>query len=37
VHGLDSATASRLPSGEELTLIQETIDPKGLRDKEVRS
>jgi acyl CoA:acetate/3-ketoacid CoA transferase beta subunit len=37
VHGLDSATASRLPSGDELKLIQEAIDPKGLRDKEVRS
>ncbi|MDT5335565.1 MAG: hypothetical protein QOD90_1070 [Mycobacterium sp.] len=36
VHGLDSATASRLPSGDELKLIQEAIDPKGLRDKEVK-
>jgi acyl CoA:acetate/3-ketoacid CoA transferase beta subunit len=37
VHGLESATTSRLPSGEELKLIQETIDPKSLRDKEVKA
>jgi acyl CoA:acetate/3-ketoacid CoA transferase beta subunit len=36
VHDLDSAETSRLPSGDELKLIQEVIDPKSLRDKEVR-
>jgi hypothetical protein len=36
VHGLGEAETSRLPSGEEQKLIQEVIDPKGLRDKEVR-
>ena len=35
VHGLDEAPQSRLPSGEELELIRR-IDPKGLRDKEVK-
>lgn len=36
VHGLDEAEPTRLPSGDELHLIQNVIDPKGLRDKEVR-
>lgn len=36
VHGLGDAEISRLPSAEEQKLIQEVIDPKGLRDKEVR-
>jgi acyl CoA:acetate/3-ketoacid CoA transferase beta subunit len=37
VHGLDEAQESRLPTDEELRLIREVIDPKALRDKEVRS
>ena len=37
VHELDSATESRLPTSDELTLIHEVIDPKSLRDKEVRA
>ena len=36
VHGLEEATKSRLPSGEEQRLIREVIDPKTLRDKEVK-
>jgi acyl CoA:acetate/3-ketoacid CoA transferase beta subunit len=36
VHGLDEATESRLPTGDELRLIREVIDPKALRDKEIR-
>ena len=36
VHGLDDADRTRLPSGDELDLIQNVIDPKILRDKEVR-
>ena len=36
VHGLAGAGPTRLPTGDELTLIQKVIDPKGLRDKEVR-
>jgi acyl CoA:acetate/3-ketoacid CoA transferase beta subunit len=36
VHGLDDAAATRLPSTDELQLIREMIDPKTLRDKEVR-
>ena len=36
VHGLDDADRTRLPSGEEQALIRERIDPKGLRDKEVK-
>ena len=36
VHGLDSADTTRHPSGEELKLISEVIDPKSLRDKEVK-
>ncbi len=35
VYGLDEAPSTRLPTGEELELIR-TIDPKGLRDKEVK-
>lgn len=34
--GLGDAQRTRLPSGEELTLIRERIDPKALRDKEVK-
>jgi acyl CoA:acetate/3-ketoacid CoA transferase beta subunit len=37
VHGLDEAGTSRLPSEDELRLIRTVIDPKALRDKEVRS
>lgn len=37
VHGLDSAPVSRLPTGDEQQLIREVIDPKSLRDKEVRT
>jgi acyl CoA:acetate/3-ketoacid CoA transferase beta subunit len=36
VHGLADADSTRLPDGDELELIQQVIDPKGLRDKEVR-
>jgi acyl CoA:acetate/3-ketoacid CoA transferase beta subunit len=36
VHGLGEAETSRLPSGKEQKLIQEVIDPKGLRDREVK-
>jgi hypothetical protein len=35
VYGLDEAGVTRLPTGEELELIRQ-IDPKSLRDKEVR-
>jgi hypothetical protein len=37
VHGLDDAGESRLPTEDELRLIREVIDPKALRDREVRS
>jgi acyl CoA:acetate/3-ketoacid CoA transferase beta subunit len=37
VHGLDGASESRLPTEDELRLIREVIDPKALRDREVRS
>jgi acyl CoA:acetate/3-ketoacid CoA transferase beta subunit len=37
VHGLDSAEQTRLPSAEEQRLIHKVIDPKSLRDKEVKS
>lgn len=33
---LDSAGVTRLPSDEELRLIREVIDPKGLREREVK-
>jgi acyl CoA:acetate/3-ketoacid CoA transferase beta subunit len=36
VHGLGSADTTRLPTGDEQRLIQEVIDPKSLRDKEVK-
>ena len=36
VHGLAEAEPTRLPTADELTLIQTVIDPKSLRDKEVR-
>ena len=37
VHGLAEAEPTRLPTADELTLIQTVIDPKSLRDKEVRA
>ncbi|MGW2182319.1 CoA-transferase subunit beta [Streptomyces sp. NPDC001732] len=33
----DSATRTRVPNDEELRLIREVIDPRGLRNREVRS
>ncbi len=36
VHGLDEAEKTRLATSDELKLIREVIDPKSLRDKEVR-
>ena len=36
VAGLGDAKQTRLPNAEELTLIRERIDPKALRDKEVK-
>ncbi|MBP2455923.1 cholesterol ring-cleaving hydrolase subunit IpdB [Mycolicibacterium lutetiense] len=37
VHGLEAAGETRLPTDEELTLLREVIDPKSLRDKEVKA
>jgi acyl CoA:acetate/3-ketoacid CoA transferase beta subunit len=37
VHGLDEAAETRLPTDDELRLIREFIDPKALRDREIRS
>jgi acyl CoA:acetate/3-ketoacid CoA transferase beta subunit len=36
VHDLDAADTTRLPTEYEQKLIREVIDPKSLRDKEVR-
>jgi acyl CoA:acetate/3-ketoacid CoA transferase beta subunit len=36
VHGLDSAAETRTPTDEELTLLREAIDPRSLRDREVK-
>jgi acyl CoA:acetate/3-ketoacid CoA transferase beta subunit len=36
VHGLDEAGETRLPTDDELRLIREVIDPKALRDREIR-
>jgi acyl CoA:acetate/3-ketoacid CoA transferase beta subunit len=36
IHGLDNADPSRLPTADELRLIREVIDPKSLRDNEVK-
>ena len=36
MHGLDQADTTRLPTGDEQKLIREVIDPKSLRDKEVK-
>jgi len=37
VYGLDEADETRTPSDDEVHLIREVIDPKSLRDTEVRS
>ena len=37
VHGLDGVDESRLPTDDELRLIRDVIDPKALRDREIRS
>ncbi|MCH9668123.1 MAG: CoA-transferase [Actinomycetia bacterium] len=37
VHGLDSASTSRLPSDDEQQLIRGVIDPNSLRDREVKA
>ena len=37
VHGLGEAETTRLPTAEEQRLLREVIDPKSLRDKEVRA
>ncbi|HEU4360984.1 MAG TPA: CoA-transferase [Mycobacterium sp.] len=37
VHGLSEADETRLPDDDELQLIRDVIDPKSLRDKEVRA
>ena len=37
VHGLQEAEETRLPTEDELRLIREVIDPKSLRDREIRS
>ena len=36
IHGLDDAETTRLATGAELEIIAK-IDPKGLRDKEVKA
>ncbi|OBJ78366.1 CoA-transferase [Mycobacterium gordonae] len=36
VHSLDEAVETRQPSDDELRLIREVIDPKALRDREIR-
>lgn len=36
IHGLDEAPLTRLATEDELTLIRERIDPKGLRDREIK-
>ncbi len=37
VHGLEGAEQTRTPTDGELQLIREVIDPKALRDREIRS
>ncbi|OBJ55941.1 cholesterol ring-cleaving hydrolase subunit IpdB [Mycobacterium sp. 1423905.2] len=37
LHGLDEAAETRQPTDDELRLIREVIDPKALRDREIRS
>ena len=36
IDSLDEAPASRPPTADELRLIREVIDPKALRDRELR-
>lgn len=36
ISGLDRAGETRLPTDDELRLIREVIDPKALRDREIR-
>ncbi|NED60119.1 CoA-transferase, partial [Streptomyces sp. SID10244] len=36
IAGLESAPATRNPSDEELTLIRDVLDPKGVRNREVK-
>ncbi|MGV9825789.1 MULTISPECIES: CoA-transferase subunit beta [unclassified Gordonia (in: high G+C Gram-positive bacteria)] len=36
VAGLAEAPLTRVPTEEELTLIRDVLDPKGIRDKEIR-
>jgi acyl CoA:acetate/3-ketoacid CoA transferase beta subunit len=36
VHGLDKAEPTRLPTERELELLRTVVDPKSLRDKEIR-
>ena len=36
VRGLDEAGKTRLATSDELKLIREVIDPKALRDREVK-
>jgi acyl CoA:acetate/3-ketoacid CoA transferase beta subunit len=36
LHGLDEAPETRLPTTDELRLIRDVIDPKALRDREIR-
>jgi acyl CoA:acetate/3-ketoacid CoA transferase beta subunit len=37
VHDLDKADTTRLPTEDEQKLLREVIDPKALRDREIRS
>ncbi|MBV8930649.1 MAG: CoA-transferase, partial [Mycobacteriaceae bacterium] len=37
VHGLSQAEETRAATEDELQLIREVIDPKSLRDKEVKA
>jgi acyl CoA:acetate/3-ketoacid CoA transferase beta subunit len=37
IHDLDKAEQTRLPNEQELKLLREVIDPKSLRDKEIRA
>ena len=37
VYGLEEAEETRLPTDDELRLIRDVIDPKSLRDREIRS
>jgi acyl CoA:acetate/3-ketoacid CoA transferase beta subunit len=37
VHGLGEADTTRLPTADELKLLREAVDPKSLRDREVKA